>query len=192
MISVDPDEAVVEQRLTGGGLTCPDCAGVLGPWGHARERVVRRLQATSKRIRPRRSCCRRCARTHVLLPCWMLARRTDSVAVIGEALRAKTDEGLGFRPIAATLAVPEDTVRGWLRRFTIRAEHWRVVFTVKAAGLNPQLGPIKSRGSVFADAVEVIGLAAAAAAIRLEPRPPWQFAAQVSGGLLLAPAAGPG
>lgn len=192
MISVNPDAAIVEEQLTGGELFCPDCGGSLNPWGHARERVVRRLRSLSERIRPRRSCCGRCGRTHVLLPCWMLARRADSVEVIWEALSAKTEEGLGFRPIAAKLGVAADTARGWLRRFAVRAEHWRVVFTWKVASLDPQLGPIRSRGSAFADAVEVIGLAAAAATIRFGPRPPWQFAAQVSGGLLLAPAAGRG
>ena len=192
MLMVDPDAMVVEQMLTGGGLSCPDCAGVLAPWGHARERVVRQLRSLSERMRPRRSCCRRCARTHVLLPCWVLVRRADSVEAIGEALRLRAEEGLGFRPIAADLGLPECTVRGWLRRFAVRAEHWRVMFTMKAALLNPQLGPIHARGSVFGDAVEVIGLAAVAATARFVPRPPWQFAAQASMGLLLAPAAGSG
>jgi hypothetical protein len=189
MISVDPDATVVEEQLTGGELFCPDCGGSLKPWGHARERVVRQLRSLSERIRPRRSCCRRCSRTHVLLPCSMLVRRADSVEVIGEALQAKADEGLGFRPTATVLGLPECTVRGWLRRFTIRAEHWRVVFTKMAASLSPQLESIRPRASVLADAVEVIGLAATGATARFGPRSPWWFAAQVSGGSLLAPAA---
>ena len=192
MMSVDPNDANMEQKLTGGELSCPECGGVLRPWGHARERIVRRLASLWERIRPRRSRCRECFVTHVLLPCWMLVRRADSVEVIGEGLRLKADEGLGFRPIAARLEVPECTVRGWLRRFAARAEHWREVFTKIVASLDPQLGPIRPRGSVLADAVEVIGSAATAAVVRFGPRPPWQFASQVSGGLLLARAGGPG
>ena len=192
MIMVDADEMVAEQMLTAGKLCCPDCAGFLRPWGHARERVIRMLRELTRRIRPRRSRCRGCGRTHVLLPCWMLLRRADSVEVIGEALQMKADRGCGFRLIAEDLDVPDSTVRGWFRRFTTRAEHWRTVFTKLVASLDPQLGAIQARDSVFADAVEVIALAATAAAVRFGPRPPWQVAAKVSQGVLLAPAAGPG
>ena len=83
-------------------------------------------------------------------------------------------------------------MRGWLRRFTARAEAWRDRFTVLLVALDPDPGPVGARSSVLGDAVEVIGLAAAAAVRRFGPRPPWQFAAAVSGGLLLGPvAAGP-
>ena len=38
---VGAEVAVVEAELAGGLLGCPSCGGVLGPWGHARERVLR-------------------------------------------------------------------------------------------------------------------------------------------------------
>lgn len=79
------------------------------------------------------------------------------------------------------------TVRGWLRRFAARASAWRVRFTVLLHALDPEAGPITVRGSVFADAVEVVGLAAGAAARRFGPGPPWQFVASASNGLLLGP-----
>ncbi len=75
--------------------------------------------------RPRRSWCSGCRRTHVLLPASMLVRRADAVVVIGAALLAKA-AGQGHRPIAVLLGRPESTVRGWLRRFTGRAESVRV------------------------------------------------------------------
>jgi len=136
--------------------------------------------------RPRRSSCPGCGRTHVLISAAMLARRADSAVVIGVALVAKAG-GAGHRPIAAVLGRPVSTVRGWLRRFTTRAEEWRVSFTGLLHALDPLAGPIAVRPCVLADAVEVLGLAAAAAARRFGPRPPWQFASAATGGLLLGP-----
>ena len=185
---VDTSPGQVERLLAEGLLKCPGCGGVLSGWGHAREREVRGLAG---RLRPRRARCPGCSRTHVLLPVSVLARRADCVAVIGAALIARA-EGMGHRPIAAALDVAESTVRGWLRRFTARALEWRDRFTVLLVGLDPDPGPIGARSSVLGDAVEVIGLAAAAAVRRFGSRPPWQFAAAVSGGLLLGPVvAGP-
>ena len=126
--------------------------------------------------------------THVLLPVAALARRRDLVEVIGAALQAKA-AGMGHRPIADLLLVPRSTVRGWLRRFVARAGPIRDHFTRLAHGLDPALGPVCPRGSPAADAVEAIGVAAAAAARRLGPASPWRFAAGATGGLLLAASA---
>ena len=183
---VDPARFDVEMMLTGGELRCPDCAGVLRPWGHARERMVRRVWGLLARIRPRRSSCESCRRTHVLLPVSVLLRRADCVETIGAALTAKAC-GVGFRPIAADLGVPEATVRGWLRRFNTHAQRWRVFFTRLAVDLDPEPAPISAHGSVFADAVEVIGVAAAAAVRRFGPRPTWQFVAAATAGQFLSP-----
>jgi hypothetical protein len=122
----------------------------------------------------------------VLLPVFVLVRRADVVAVIGAALVLAAG-GAGFRAVAARVGVAQDTVRGWLRRFRVRAEGWRVVFTRRLAGLDPVLGPITARGSGLGDAVEVMGLAAAAWVRRFGPSPPWEFVAAVSGGVLLGP-----
>jgi hypothetical protein len=186
MLMVDPARVDVEMMLTRGELRCPDCSGVLRPWGYARERVVRRVRGLLTRIRPRRSSCRACRRTHVLLPVWMLLRRADCVATIGAALTAKA-AGSGFRPIAKALGVPEFTVRGWLRRFSVHASGWRGFFTTLAMDLDPEPGPIQARGSGFGDAVEVIGLAAAAAVRRFGTRPVWEFVSAACAGRLLAP-----
>ncbi len=187
MVMVGTDPAEVERALLAGELACPDCSGVLGPWGHARWRCSRAEGSEVVRHRPRRSACSGCGRTHVLLPACWLPRRADAVAVIGAALLAKA-AGLGHRPIAVALGRPESTVRGWLRRFAGRAEGLRVWFTGLLHALDPEPEPITPRGSGFADAVEAIGRAAGAAVLRLSPGCPWEFAARATGGGLLAPA----
>ena len=196
MLMVDPARVDVEQMLTSGELRCPNCAGVLRPWGYARERVVRQFRGLMTRIRPRRSSCRACRRTHVLLPVWMLLRRADCVETIGAALTVKAT-GVGFRPIAKALGVPEFTVLGappkrgdgggWLRRFTTNASGWRGFFTTLAMDLDAEPEPIQPRGSGFGDAVEVMGLAAAAAVRRFGPRPAWEFVSAACAGQLLTP-----
>lgn len=153
MVGTDPVE--VERLLLTGELACPVCAGVLRPWGYARWRSSRR-EHDSVRHRPRRVSCSACARTHVLLSSAWLARRADGVAVIGAALLARAT-GAGHRPIAAGLGRPASTVRGWLRRFQARAEEVRVLFTRLLHALDREAGPLLSRGSVFADAVEALG-----------------------------------
>ena len=183
MVGTDPLK--VDQQLARRVLRCPGCAGELRPWGYARRRGVRDDHGTVA-TRPRRSFCAGCRRTHVLLPSSMLARRADAGRVIGAALAARA-AGVGHRPIAFALGRPPSTVRGWLRRFAARAEEWRASFTGLVHALDPEAAPIAASGSAFGDAVEVLGLAAAAAARRFGPRPPWQFASSASSGLLLGP-----
>ena len=67
------------------------------------------------------------------------------------------------------MGVPVSTVRGWLRRFAANAEAVRVWFTVLAHDLDPMLAPVAPTGTAFGDAVEAIGVAARAAALRLAP-----------------------
>jgi len=116
----------------------------------------------------------------------MLVRRADGVAVIGAALLAKA-AGAGHRRIAAMSGRPGSTVRGWLRRFAWRAESLRVLFTGLLHALDPGAAGMTPTGWVFADALDVLGLAAAAAARLFGPRPAWQFASSASAGLLLGP-----
>ncbi len=183
MVGTDPLE--VDRLLLGGLLRCPGCEGVLSPWGWARSRSVREL-AVVVIVRPRRSLCPGCACTHVLLPELLLARRADTAAVIGEALTLKAT-GAGHRLIATMLDRPVSTVRAWLRRFGARAESIRVLFTGLLFVLDPEADGPRPTGSLFADAVEVLGLAAAAAVRMFGPRPAWQFASSASSGLLLGP-----
>jgi len=75
-MTVGLDVAAVEHDLCAGLLGCPvvGCEAVLGPWGSARERVVR----GAGRLLPRRGRCRGCGRTQVLLPASVLLRRADA------------------------------------------------------------------------------------------------------------------
>jgi hypothetical protein len=126
--------------------------------------------------------------THVLLAVSCLLRRADGVEVIGAALRAKA-AGDGHRPIAERLGRPASTVRGWLRGFARNAETARSVFTGLLVVLDPLTGPLPVHRGGFADAVEAVGVCAAAARRRLGvvgAVSPWQLAAAVSGGRLLA------
>lgn len=184
MLIVGAVQARVEAELVGGGLACPSCRGVLGPWGHARARVIR-FSAGARWLRPRRARCRTCAGTHVLLPDLLLLRRRDGLAVIGAAIEAKV-AGQGYRRIASWLAVPADTVRGWLSRFAQRAELVRAHFTRCAVALDAELGPVLPAGSGVADALEAIAVAARAWVLRFGPADPWPIVSVLSGGVLLA------
>lgn len=126
--------------------------------------------------------------THVLLAVSCLGRRADGVEVIGAALRAKAS-GVGHRRIAARVGRPVSTVRGWLRAFARNAETVRAVFMALLVALDPLTGPLPVQPSVVADAVEALGACAAAARRRLGvvgAVSPWQLAAAVTGGRLLA------
>ncbi|CCC46122.1 hypothetical protein [Mycobacterium canetti] len=63
---------------------------------------------------------------------------------------------VGFRRIAADLARPAETVRGWLRRFAERAEAVRSVFTVMLRAVDPDPVMPDAAVGVFAYAVTVI------------------------------------
>jgi len=188
VLTVNADPDVVERQLGGGELACPLCGGVLARWGNGAARRVRLLDGPEAELVPRRSRCRGCRATHVLLPAWCLARRADAGEVIGLALEVKA-AGEGHRVIAARLGRPASTVRGWLRAFTRRAEQVRSVFTALAASLvtDPPL-PVPA-GPGVADAVAAVAAAAAAAArvpgVGTVAR--WELAAAVTCGLLLAP-----
>ena len=165
-------------------LSCPSCRGVLGPWGHARARVLRCV-AGDRSLRPRRARCRGCCGTHVLLPDVCLLRRQDEVAVIGQAIEANV-AGEGCRSIAWRLGVPADTVRGWLRRFAARAEQIRAYFTRWAVALDREVGAVLPAGSDVADALEAIAVAARAWVLRFGRGPVWRIVSRLSAGALLS------
>ena len=125
----------------------------------------------------------------MLLPVTALLRRADSAAVIVAALTAKALRRVGFRTIAAELARPGETVRGWLRRFTERAEATRAVFTVWLCAVDPDPVIPDGAGTVLADAVVALGALAVAIGRRFElPTVSLgEAAVTVSGGRLLAP-----
>ena len=110
-------------------------------------------------VQPRRARCSSCGVTHVLLPAWLLSRRCDSAAVIGEML-ARAALGQGFRSIAAVSGVPEDTVRDRLRRFRTSAAGVREFFTRLAGAPAVDPVPLDPAGSVLGDAVAAVAAAA--------------------------------
>ncbi len=123
--------------------------------------------------------------THVLLPAWLLARRCDGTAVIGDML-VRAARGQGFRGIAAATGVPEGTVRCRLRRFRGSAGRVREFFTRLAGMLARDPVPLDPAGSALADAV----VAVAAARGRwpgIATVSGWELAAVVTLGSLLSP-----
>lgn len=182
IVGSDPEK--VEADLVSGSMPCPACAGVLGGWGFARWRVLR-SESGPVALRPRRVRCRSCRSTQVLLPDAVLARRVDTVAVIGAALTVASG-GLGHRKVAEVVDRPVSTVRGWIRRFRAVAARVAAHFTAWAARLDPMLGAVGPAGSWLGDAVEAVGVAARAASLRLGSRPPWSWASVLTVGRLLS------
>ncbi len=185
MLTVGLDSAHVETALCSGQLSCPalGCGQRLGPWGSARERVVR----GAGRLRPRRARCQGCGRTHVLLPASVLLRRADAVTVIGLALLAKAS-GAGHRAIAGALGLPDSTVRGWLRRIVSVSGQVLAVLGAAAAGLGVDFVPPAPTSCPVAAVVEMVAALARAAALRLGGSPsPWRLVAVLTGSRLLAP-----
>ncbi|HWE67928.1 MAG TPA: DUF6431 domain-containing protein [Acidimicrobiales bacterium] len=162
---------------------CPDCGGPLILWSgygryvRGRERV--------HRIWIRRCRCRPCARSHALIPSFLLVRRVDPAAVIGAGL-ARSVWGLGLRSVAAALEVPHTTVRGWRWRFRARAP----VLAAGFGSLAVALGGAALELSAHPEAAALEALAGAwdRARIRLGGSipGPFGFASVVSGGALLA------
>lgn len=185
MQMVEPDAGSVETRLLAGEIACADCGGELRPWGYARRRTLRD-HGKPVSVRPRRSRCRSCMVTHVLLPVLLLLRRADLAATIGEALVARHVERLRRAEVVIAAGAPADTVRGWLRRFEARAEEIRSQFLGLAHGWDADLGILKQQGSAARDALEAIGVAAAAGTRRFGPTSLWSLVAGASGGRLLS------
>jgi len=186
MMMVEPDVERVESRLLGGDYRCRACEmGRLRPWGFARRRRLRE-RGGEMVLRPRRARCASCLVTHVLLPTTALVRRRDLAEVIGETLRGRFIERKSRADVAAEAKVHPDTARNWLRRFAARSPEIRALFSTWAQHFDASLGGIEPRGSPAADALEAIGVAAAAATRRLGPAPLWGFVAGVTCGLLLS------
>jgi len=185
VMTVGLNAATVESDLCSARLGCPavGCGATLGPWGSARERIVR----GAGRVQPRRGRCRGCGRTQVLLPASVLLRRADAATVIGAALLAKAG-GAGHRRIAVMAGVPSSTVRGWLRRIVVVAERVLAVLAAAAAEFGVDFaGPAPTADPVAA-VVELVGALAAAVARRLGGScSPWRLATVITGGRLLAP-----
>jgi hypothetical protein len=138
-------------------------------------------------LRPRRSVCLDCRRSHVLLPASVLLRRADVVTVIGAGLLANAG-GLGHRRVAVGVGRPVSTVRGWLRRAGRVAGRVLAVLAAVAAELGVEFVPTAPAGQPVGSVVEAVGALARAVGRRLGGScSPWRLAAVVCGGRLLAP-----
>ena len=180
-------QAEAGDRLAGTGLACPDCGARLAAWGYARQRTVTGLQGLV-RVRPRRSRCTGCRRTHVVLPAELLPRRSVSVDLIGAVLLAAAS-GTGHRRIAVDRGLAAGTVRNWLRRFRANAEDLRCAATGMFIDLDPEPHPLLPvpEPSPLGNAVEALGAFAAAATRRFGPFVShWQRICLFTRGRLLA------
>jgi hypothetical protein len=176
-----------EADLVAGELACPQCGGMLRPWGYGRSRRVRDHASRTLTLRPRRGRCVTCGTTQVLLLSSVLPRRADTTAVIGTALLASA-HGAGYRRIAADLQRPLSTVRRWLR--SVRGGHTDWLY---AQGVS-WIGRVE--GEVFAtitpdrtglgDALTALAAAAVAIRARLAPHvPAWTLIGQLTHGRLV-------
>ncbi|HXZ70522.1 MAG TPA: DUF6431 domain-containing protein [Streptosporangiaceae bacterium] len=198
MVTVRGSAESVESRLLAGKLRCP-CGGVLGPWGHARCRRVA-MPGGWEEFRPRRSRCRACGRTHVLLPADLWSRRRYGAAVILAVLVLAAQAAAAGRAAARPWLrvpgrrrqVPASTARSWRSRFSSRAS----VLREQLAGLLPRVSqeeaarPLAAAGSAAGDCLAVLeavtrGLRDSLGMAGLAPH---EAAAHLSGALWLAPA----
>jgi hypothetical protein len=190
MVTVEVDPVRVESRLAAGEVSCPSCPdGVLTGWGFARSRPVAGM---SESVRPRRSRCRSCLVTHVLLPVTLLLRRAYLADLIWAALVAKA-AGAGHRLVGQRLGIPAGTVRGWLRVIEGRAAVVRNWFVAVAVTAGVDVSIPKATGSGCGDVLAAVGAARAAIAARfgdgsvLGAVTAARVAAGCSGGRLLSP-----
>ena len=197
MVTVRGSAESIESRLLGGVLRCP-CGGVIGPWGHARRRVIA-MPGGLEEFWPRRGRCRSCGRTHVLLPSALWSRRRYGAAVIMAvlvlAVRAAVAGRAAARPWLAVPGgrrqVPASTARSWRSRFLARAAALRG----QLARLLPLVSgreasrPAEPAGTAGGDCLAV--LEAVTAGLRERPGlagvSAHEAAAHLSGGRWLAP-----
>ena len=122
--------------------------------------------------------------SHVVLDAGQLAHRGYTVGVVGQALLAAT-AGQGHRPIAAYLALPEGTVRGWLRSARGAARRLREIGVQTTVLLDPGVLPVGEHTDPLTPALDALG--AAALAFGREDTDPWARINVLTQGRLLAP-----
>src|SRR5512144_2434929 len=187
------DEEAAQRALTEGTLACPHagCAGSVYRDGYARSRKIRTRAGSRRELRPQRVACRRCERTHVLLPAWCVPGRCDDAETIGVALLAAA-HGHGHRSIAARLGRPATTALGWLRSARSQAHPLRQ----RALSWQGRIEPVADErllpaGSPLGDALAALAAAAAATkracGVDRHDTVLWEYIVLISGGRLLRP-----
>jgi Domain of unknown function (DUF6431) len=166
--------------------SCSSCSLPMQFWSGYRRSV--RVAGRFVRVWVRRARCAGCRVSHGLIPSFLLRGRQDPVEAIGGVV-AGIAGGSSIGETARRVGVPFTTVRGWWRRFRVRAPVWWSGFaalTVEFGGVVPARWPT---GPAQA-AVAAIGWAHRAAVGRHPLRTPsvWSFVSVVCGGTLIAPA----
>ena len=182
------DTAAARDALARRKLRCPDGGAVLRPWGQVRERTVRELGGGLLTVRPDRARCTGCLVTHVVLDACLLPRRAYSAALVGQALVAAA-RGRGHRLIAGQLAVPQGTVRGWIRRARASATRLWAVGVQAVVALDPDALPAQIRPDQLAYVLDALGAAAMALGHRfaVPHASPWARVTVLTRGRLLSP-----
>ena len=199
MLTVRGSAESVEARLAAGRLRGPCCGGVLARWGWARRRVVVMFTGAQE-FCPRRGRCRRCGRTHVLLPADLWSRRRYGAAVImavlvlaAQAAAAGRVAARPWLPVAGggRRLVPAATARSWRSRFAGRGGVLRQALTGVLALADPVGRPLVPSGSAAGDCLAVLEAVTAGLRRRfpqLAAVTAHEVAAHLTGGLWLAPA----
>jgi hypothetical protein len=190
----------VEARLAAGRLRSPCCGAVLARWGWARPRVVAMFTGPEECC-PRRGRCRRCGRTHVLLPADLWSRRRYGAAVIMAVLVLAATAAVAGRvparpwlrtPGGGRRLVPASTAWSWRSRFAGRAGALRQALMGVLPLADPLSRPFAPAGSPAGDCLTVLEAVTAGLRCRfpaVAAVTAHEVAAHLTGGLWLAPAA---
>ena len=161
---------------------CPDCAEAMVFWG-SYDRPVR-IGSVELRLRVRRAICKSCRSSHALLPDLVALARLDAIEVIGEATEQMAS-GASTGDIARRTSLPSTTIRGWRRRFAVRAKSLSAGLLAATVALG-DLVPRLPAGEVEA-ALRAVSAVATAARRRFRiTGSDWALANLVAGGHLFS------
>ncbi len=163
---------------------CPGCSRRLGKWsGYWR---WLRCPGIEARIWIRRARCTPCRVSHALLPDFLLHRRLDEVAIIGQVLALRARHAVELRALARRCNLPRATLRGWWGRFRARSPTLLAEVLEVAIRLDP--APVDLRLKAEAAVFEALdqGLARARARFGDHLADVWRFWSRISGGQVLA------
>jgi transposase-like protein len=145
-----------------------------------------RYPEDQRRVWIRRTRCRPCASSHALLPDFLVFRRLDEIAVLGQVLALRATAGMHVCALARRFDVPRGTVRGWWDRFRARSPTLLAEVVEVAIGLDP--APLVLRLSGEAAVFEALEQTLRRAQRRFGESvgDVWRLWTRISGGKLLA------